>query len=300
MLFQIKEADTANLAIWQDISYRIEIRKESVTVQATQESGVRPRYPLHSLLYARGQKVFHIAAEIEDVPGSLNSVLELVSGQIDLQNTISFSHDKGMASWRAFARAVDASTTVEGLRSRIQKSPFVRAVEVAEGKDGLVVNKTTSGPSLGPGEPLIVMSVAGMNSVFNQVAKVFGSGGEAILYGEGHSLGLANGSYLKEYLGSGLVKHELDDLAGLYGSFGWGIVEMSYDDHGNYVTAQVRDCFECLSDEVLEMRCNFFLGHFKGIVSTLLGVDLAGSETRCRKRGNEFCQFELRKPALAD
>ena len=271
-----------------------------MTVQATQESGVRPRYPLHSLLFSRGQKVFHIAAEIEDVPGSLNSVLELVSGQIDLQNTISFSHDKGLASWRAFARAVDASTTVEGLRSLIQKSPFVKAVEVAEGKDGLVVNKTSAGPSLGPGEPLIVMSIAGMNSVFNHVAKIFGTGGEAILYGEGHSLGQANGRYLKEYIGNGLVKHKLEDLSGLYGSFGWGIVEVSYDGLGSTVTARVRDCFECLSAETVETRCNFFLGHLKGIVSTLLGAELSGSETRCKKRGNQFCEFELTKPALRD
>ena len=244
--------------------------------------------------------MFHIAAEIEDVPGSLNSVLELVSGQIDLQNTISFSHDKGLASWRAFARAVDENTTLEGLRSRIQKSPFVRSVEVFEGKDGLVVNKTSAGPSLGPGEPLMVMSVAGMNSVFNHVAKVFGTGGEAILYGEGHSLGQANGRYLKEYLGNGLVKHKLEDLAGLYGSFGWGIVELSFDGHGTEVTARVRDCFECASMETVEARCNFFLGHLKGIVSVLLGAQLAGSETRCKKRGNEFCEFELTKPALSD
>ena len=244
--------------------------------------------------------MFHIAAEIEDVPGSLNSVLELVSGQIDLQNTISFSHDRGLASWRAFARVVDASTTVDGLASLIRKSPFVKSVEVAEGKDGLVVSKSSAGPSLGPGEPLIVMSVAGMNSVFNQVAKVFGSGGEAILYGEGHSLGQANGRYLKEYLGNGLVKHNLEDLAGLYGSFGWGKVEVSYDGQRSAATARVHDCFECASVETAEMRCNFFLGHFKGIVSTLLGVDLAGSETRCKKRENEFCEFELRKPALRD
>jgi len=266
-----------------------------MTVEATQETGVHSRYPLHSLLFSRGERVFHIAAEIEDVPGSLNSVLELVSGQIDLQNTISFSHGGGLASWRAFARAVDAGTTVEGLTSLIQKSPFVKSIEVAEGKDGLVVSKTSAGPSLGPGEPLIVMSIAGMNSVFNHVAKLFGTGGEAILYGEGHSLGQANARYLKEYLGSGLVKHGLTDLAGLYGSFGWGIVDVIYDGNSHTATARVRDCFECISAEVVETRCNFFLGHFKGIVSTLVGLDLAGSETRCKKRGNEFCEFVLRK-----
>ncbi|HXW95814.1 MAG TPA: V4R domain-containing protein [Nitrososphaerales archaeon] len=269
-----------------------------MVVRETQETAVRQRYPIHSLLYSRGEKVFHIAAEIEDVPGSLNSLLELVSGQIDLRNTISFSHDKGLASWRAFATAVNGDTTAETLKLRLQKSPFVRDVEVTEGKDGLVVNKTTSGPSLGPGEPLIVLSVAGMNSVFDQVVRVFGTGGESILYGQGHSLGQANGRYLKEYLGNGFVKHSLDDLAGLYSSFGWGIIEVLENDHGATVTGRVRDCFECASGEATEARCNFFLGHFKGIVSTLLGVDMVGTEKRCKKRGNEFCEFELRKSVL--
>ena len=271
-----------------------------MTIQATRESEVRPRYPIHSLLYSRGEKVFHIEAEIEDVPGSLNSVLELVSGQIDLRNTISFSHDKGMASWRAYAQAVDGNTTADSVKLRLLRSPFVKSVEVTEGKDGLVVNKTSSGPSLGPGEPLIVMSVAGMRSVFNQMVRVFGTGGESILYGEGHSLGQANGQYLREYLGGGLVKNRLDDLAGLYSSFGWGIVDVRDDGYGTAVTGRVRDCFECASAEAVETRCNFFLGHFKGIVSALLGVELAGSETRCRRRGNEFCEFELKRPVSSD
>ena len=269
---------------------------KSMTVQATRESAVRPRYPIHSLLYSHGEKVFHIAVEIKDVPGSLNSVLELVSGQVDLKNTISFSHDKGLASWRAFAQAIDRDTTAESVKLRILRSPFVENVEVTEGKDGLVVNRTSSGPTLGPGEPLIVMSVSGMNSVFHQVVSVFGSGGESILYGQGYSLGQANGRFLKELLGNGLVKHNLDDLAGLYSSFGWGVVEMLYDRHGVDVTGRVHDCFECAFAGAVETRCNFFLGHFKGIVSALRGVDLAGSETRCMKCGNEFCEFELRRP----
>ena len=270
--------------------------KDSMTVRATQESSARQRYPFHSLLYSRGEKVFHISAEIEDVPGSLNSVLELARGQIDRKNTISFSHDKGLASWRAFAQAVDSHTTAETLRSQLQKSPFVKSVEVAEGRDGLVVNKTSSGPSLGPGEPLIVMSVGGMNSVFNQVVKVFGSGGESILYGEGYSLGQANGQYLQRFLGDGIVKHNLDDLAGLYSGFGWGVIEVLYDEHAGVAIGRVNDCLECGSADAAETRCNFFLGHFKGIVSALLGVDFAGSETRCKKHGNTFCDFELRKP----
>jgi len=260
----------------------------------------RPRYPIHSILYSRGERVFHIAAEIADVPGSLNSVLELVSGQIDLKNTISFSHEKGLASWRAFASAIDGDTTAESVRQRLLRSPFVKNVEVTEGRDGLVVNKTSSGPSLGPREPLIVMSIGGMNSVFDHMVRVFGTGGESILYGEGHSLGLANGRYLKEYLGNGLVKNSLDDLAGLYSSFGWGVVDVMEDGHGTTVTARVHDCFECASAEGAETRCNFFLGHFKGTVSMLFGMEFAGNETRCRRRGNEFCEFELRRPVSSD
>ena len=279
----------------QDIPYSIERPLESMTVQASRELTVRPRYPIHSLLYSRGEKVFHIEAEIQDVPGSLNSVLELVSGQIDLKNTISFSHDKGLASWRAFATAVDGSTNADSVKLRLLRSPFVKEVNVTEGREGLVVNKSSSGPSLGPREPLIVMSIGGMNSVFNHMVRVFGTGGESILYGEGHSLGQANGHYLKEYLGNGLVKNSLDDIAGLYSSFGWGVVEMTIDGHNTTVTGRVHDCFECASQDGAETRCNFFLGHFKGTVSTLLGVDFAGSETRCRKRGNEFCEFELRR-----
>ncbi|HUK80042.1 MAG TPA: 4-vinyl reductase [Nitrososphaerales archaeon] len=264
-----------------------------MTVRATD---ARLRYPLHSLLYSRGSRVFHISAEIEDVPGSLNSVLELARGQIDLKNTISFSHDKGLASWRAFAEAVDVRTTAETLKLQLQKSPFVKSVEVAEGRDGLVVNKTSSGPSLGPGEPLIVMSVGGMNSVFNQVVKVFGTGGESILYGEGYSLGQANGHYLKGLLGNGHVRQSLDDLGGLYSSFGWGMVEVLYDEHTGVAIGRVHECFECASSDGGETRCNFFLGHFKGVTSTLLGADFTGSETRCKKGGNEFCEFELKRP----
>jgi hypothetical protein len=121
---------------WGRISH-IDLKRanKGMTFRATRESAVRLHYPINSLLYSHGGKVFQIAVEIEDVPGSLNSVLELVSGRIDLKNTISFSHGKGLASWRAFAHAIDRNTTAEGVKLRIQGSPFVKNVEVTEGKE---------------------------------------------------------------------------------------------------------------------------------------------------------------------
>jgi hypothetical protein len=64
------------------------------------------RTEFHGFLHSPKARGFHVILELKDVPGSLNSVLELLRKYVDLTNTVSYSTPGGKAISSIFARAI--------------------------------------------------------------------------------------------------------------------------------------------------------------------------------------------------
>ncbi len=251
------------------------------------------RKRFHSFLYSPGTRGFHVTVRLRDLPGALASVLNLLGQYVDLTNTLSYSTSGGKAISSVFAKALSKSVTEETLRSAISKSKYVEEFEVVGSKGGLVTDSFHSGVELGPSEPLITMSIRGAINMFNGLAKAYGTGGETILFEEGLALGRANGGYIKGVFGARFVKTRMKDLAALYGTMGWGRTKLTLKQRGAVITARVDDCFECSIERSSRKGCAFRRGHLTGIISSFLGSEVTGEETKCRLRGDSHCEFLL-------
>ncbi len=259
--------------------------------------GVKPpRKRLHAFLYVPEGMGFHIVTELKNEPGALESLLNLLRKSVDLTNTISYNSDEGKAVSSVFAMSLDPSLTEEALKEAILESPLVEACQVVGSKGGLVVDTYHLGTELGPGEPLLAISAKGFSHMFQTLVKLFGTGGETILYEEGLALGRSNGEYVRGLFGKAFVKDRITDLAALYEALGWGIsaVEVRSD---SALTVRIEDCFECEGGKGVAKGCNFFKGHLVGIVSRFFDGDFRGEESKCRLRGDPHCEFELERVA---
>lgn len=253
------------------------------------------RKRFHALQYCPRVRGFHIVVQLKDMPGALNSVLDLLRQQVDLTNTISYNTSEGRAISSIFAKAISRSVTENSLKSVIAKSPFVEDYEVVGSKGGLVADTFHEGIELGPGESLVAISVGGLSHMFRSLINLFGTGGEVILFEEGLAVGRENGDYLKKFLGASFVRNRLEDLAALYAALGWGRATVVVEKRGKMISAKVEDCFECSGVKERSQNCQFFRGHLVGIVSSFLGGNFRGEERKCRLKGDPHCEFYIER-----
>jgi predicted hydrocarbon binding protein len=251
------------------------------------------RWDAHALLYSPKVRGFHIIIELKDVPGAFSSVLELLERYVDLTSTVSYATDRGTAVWSIFGKAISKSVTEEALRRVISCYPFVEDSEVVGSEGGLVFDRFHSGTQLGPGLPLVSISIRGLVRMFDRLTEDFGSGGEAILFEEGHAHGQATGDYLRGMFGAQLVKKRIRQFISFYGALGWGRASLSIGKQGKVVSVRVEDCFEASERKSPRHGCNFTRGHLVGLVSSYLRTELTGEETKCRLRGDPYCEFVL-------
>jgi predicted hydrocarbon binding protein len=74
----------------------------------------------------------------------------------------------------------------------------------------------------------------------------------------------------------------------------YGILEIG-DFKGNEVILRLRECGECCGLPVFEeMSCLFILGMFKSFFAKLLGKKIESVESKCKGKGDEFCEFVLK------
>jgi len=253
------------------------------------------RKRIHAFLYVPEGKGFHIVVGLKNVPGALESLLNLLRQHVDLTNTISYNTSEGKAISSVFAKSLSKSLTGAELKMAISKSPFVEDCEVVESNGGLVVDTFHRGTELGRNEPLLAISVRGLSQMFRNLVRIFGSGGETILFEEGLAVGQANGEYVKELFGEKFVRERMGDLAPLYQALGWGIVSLDVEEDGERVVIKADECFECSGDRGEGQGCPFVKGHMVGIVSAFTSNDYTGEETKCRFRGDPRCEFILQR-----
>lgn len=240
--------------------------------------------------YAPGKNLFHIIVKISDAPGSLSSVLSLISTRVNLIGISTYTLNDGTAILSAFAEALVQKQTTESLTRLIKGVEAAVDVEVQEGNGSVLVDAYHRGLDVG-GESYLLMSRDSMTHVFGEIVRILGSGGEALLYAEGRAMGERYAKNLLELLGPEQVRAKSDYLRHVISAEGWGEVSPGEVDGKGLYHVKIEDCFECTIKEGNRKGCDFFRGYLEALSTEVIGQSFTSTETKCRLRGDPVCEF---------
>jgi predicted hydrocarbon binding protein len=241
--------------------------------------------------YSAHKKLFHVVARIRDVPGALAGILTLLTTEVNLLGSTSYSIEGDSAIFSCFAEALRKSETPEEIQGLLAKSPWVLESRVSESKNGLLVDSFHTGVQVGTGEPYIMFPSAGMANVFDKLVRTFGSGGETILYELGRNFGYDRFELYRPILGPE-PRTRLDEAAHIFEAMGYGASTITQNPDGS-IRMVVDDCFECATPSEIGRSCAFRRGLAAGTFGALLGHEIQSQEMKCRSKGDRFCEFVI-------
>jgi predicted hydrocarbon binding protein len=254
----------------------------------------RMKSRLFPLYYAPGKKLFQLVVRLSDDPGSFRSILDTLSPRVNLIGTMTYTLSDGTAMFSGFSRALSQKETAEALRTLILSSKSAKDAWVNEGREGLLLDTFHKGMEVG-GEGYMLFRRRGQAQMFDSVVKMLGSGGEALLYEEGLTLGGDNAKVMANLLGAEKTERDWEYLSSFFAARGWAEVEMKRGTGDVFSKVKIGDCFECADGTSNRKGCNFFRGYLAGIGQVVFGTELRSIETRCRLKGADYCEFTLTK-----
>jgi len=249
----------------------------------------RRRRVVFPYYYSEHKKLFHVVVRIRDVPGALAGVLTLLTTELNLLGSTSYSIEGNSAMYSCFAEALRKSETPEEIQDLVARSPWVLESEVTASKNGFLVDMFHTGVQVGTGEPYVMFPSAGMADVFEKLVRTFGSGGETILYELGHNFGRDRFELYRPILGPEPRKR-VDEAAHIFEALGYGGATITQNTDGS-IRLAVNDCFECAVPSDIGRSCAFRRGLAAGTFGALLGQEVQCQETKCRSKGDKFCEF---------
>lgn len=259
------------------------------------QEGKRPmarrRRVVFPFYYSEHKKLFHVVLRIRDVPGALAGVLTLLTTEVNLLGSTSYSIEEDSAMFSCFAEALRKSETPEEIQNLLAMSPWVLESKVSESKNGLLVDSFHTGVQVSNGEPYIMFPTAGMADIFEKLVKTFGSGGETILYELGRNFGYDRFELYRPILGPE-PRTRVDEFAHVFEALGYGASTITMDLDGS-IRMVVDDCFECVTPSEVGRSCAFRRGLAAGSFGALLGQEVECKETKCRSKGAKFCEFAI-------
>jgi predicted hydrocarbon binding protein len=257
--------------------------------EAPLERRKKIEFPFH---YSRFKRLVNVVAKMEDEPGALASVLNVLGPKVNLIGTTSYSIPDHAAMFSGFGETISAEETTRSIQQEVSRCKGVLGCQVWESKSGLLVDRFHTGIESGMGEPYIMMPTMALSRMFEEITHTFGSGGEVILYLEGKKFAEARFKSYRDLFGQEMASR-INELSHIFEALGYGASEITLDETSNSVTIETSDCFECSGGTKNSRSCAFTKGIAVGIFESLLRVELKVEETKCRLQGNKRCEFVL-------
>ena len=255
---------------------------------------MRLRKDVNVYLYDPKKKHFHIVIELENVPGALHDVLEVMQG-LKLNVLGSFSSVDSAAKvgvWSGFVE--DSDHSAEELKTRLGVSPYVHDALVAESKGGFLVDGVHFPLAFNTGTRGVMMTSKYFARMLETMRKQFGSGGNVIVYHEGYAYGKDVGAEYLSQLGGEFMAANPGEVLKIYQALGWFRLEkVDFDRKAREGTVTTSDNFECAGSVSKSPFSHFVRGHLAGVMTSLFGEDMTCKETKCVARGDPHCVFSL-------
>ena len=250
------------------------------------------RKDVNIYLFDPTRKYFHIVLELENVPGALRNVLEVMHG-LNLNILGSFSSVDASAQvgvWSGFVE--DSEHSSWDLKQKLMVSPYVHDAMVVESSKGFLVDGVHFPLAYNTGTRAIMMGAKPLANMLSTVNEQFGSGGNVILYEEGLSYGKETGSEYMAKLGADFIVPNITEVLKLYQALGWFKIGKAHFEAPEWtLTVQAEENFECMGVDSRVPHSHFVRGHLEGVVITWLGRPMECRETLCVAKGDKVCEF---------
>jgi len=259
---------------------------------AKAHSSLSPKKVVFPFHYAPGKQLFQVIARISDKPGSLALLLNNLSAKLNLIGITTYALPDDTAMVVGFAASNSGKEKADALQDEILKSKAVIHAEVREGNDGLLVDTFHTGAVVGDQNYLLLRRDS-LSRVFEEVVRIFGSGGDALLYKEGQEMGQEDAKTFINLFGSEHIAEQAAYLTSILTAEGFGVFEPDSSRKDALYGIRVSECFECAENKGIRKACNFLRGYLQAAGVVALGVELEAKETRCILRGDDECEFIL-------
>ena len=253
---------------------------------------VRLRKDVNVYLYDPARKHFHVVLELENVPGALKGVLEVVHNLgLNVLGSYSSVDSAAMVGvWSGFVE--DSTHTAEEIKARLAASPLVHEAMVVESTQGFLVDGLHFPVTFNSGGRAVLMGAKPLAGMLATVNEQFGSGGNVILYEQGKSYGAETGSEYLLKLGGDFIAANLPEVLKLYQALGWfRVTKVKADPKAGKIVLHAEENFECHGKESRGPRSHFVRGHLEGMATTWLGRPMECRETLCIAKGDKYCEF---------
>ncbi len=256
---------------------------------------MRLRKDVNVYLYDPSKKFFQVVVELKNVPGALSSVLGVFQN-LNLNVLGSFSSVTtyaGTGVWSGFVE--DSRHTASELKEKISSSRYVLDSIVVESKEGFLIDSVHFPLSWNTGDTAVMMRGKYLGRMLDKMREKFGTGGEAIIYEEGHVYGKESWTNLAARLGAGFMRSNLQDVLKIYPAVGWfKIDEIDQSERDRTVTIRTSGSFECGGRKSDRPYSHFVRGHLCGALTAALGEEMQCEEVKCIAMSEQRCEFVLR------
>jgi predicted hydrocarbon binding protein len=249
-------------------------------------------------VYEPGKTLILGVLEISDEPGSLAEVAGILSKSgVNLRQSESYASSIGTNAIWSFIGEVGHDFDLKSIENAFHVSPRVKNCELVKSDSGFLSNTLQFPIETTQGARLMLLSPSLLTSAFAEMKKIFGTGGNTLLYNEGLAAGREYTSSIpRELLALGMdrtLKRDKDPI-GIFVSLGWGLLEMveAPPDKSKIVVA-IRENFEAVGMKATGPNCQFVRGFLAGSFSAAVGRMLQCTETECIAAGDPACVFTL-------
>jgi predicted hydrocarbon binding protein len=143
------------------------------------------------------------------------------------------------------------------------------------------------------GEDWVLISGEAIRRVYDNEAKMMGTGAHVIWYNAGKAVGKTEGEKFAGLIESVGVDHLADELAKTYSQLGWGMIELrDIDLLKSEVVMIMRNSPMIRGVSAKEPQCWYVRGFMEGIVSSILGVETTVFELTCEAMNHDHCEFK--------
>ncbi|MDG6909410.1 MAG: hypothetical protein JRN08_03485 [Nitrososphaerota archaeon] len=249
---------------------------------------------LNIAAYGPDRNLFLVVLKTKNVPGALGDIATRAgNASMNILSTSNYSlpdHPESVLSF--FAESKDPKMSEDDMAKVFHSSPFVLDLHTEKKEAALLIDDFSFPLMFFPSGRGILLPQSGTTAMFRDLVRLFGTGGETIIYNAGASVGRKGFDELTALLGKELTIEVASSFTKLYAAVGWGRLEMGEIRGGRY-EMRLFDGFESAGARSSRPICHFTRGLIAGAFERVLKGPVKVTEEQCAATGAPGCLFAV-------
>lgn len=239
--------------------------------------------------------LFLVVVKGKNVPGALGDIAtRMGKAGLNILVTNDLSVPESTDSTVSFVLETRGEGAEEAIRKTVTSSPFVVDVWVKRSDSRLMIDDFAFPLMFYPSGRAVIFPQTGISAMFRDTVRMFGTGGESILFRAGFSVGTTGTDDIMKAMGGDTQLQHAASFMGLYRALGWGRLELleASDDFRRF-KLKLSQGFESDSAKSNRPNCHFTRGMISGSCERLFGSPVVCVEEKCAAAGDPFCVFSV-------